>query len=48
MYQIKLTYSSIDRLFYVYLLENGKEIREKYFQTESKAREFIKKVSGGN
>jgi hypothetical protein len=47
MYQIKLTYSSIDKLFYVYLLENGKQIREKYFQTEAKAREFIKSISGG-
>jgi hypothetical protein len=45
MYQIKLTYSSIDRLFYVYLLEDGKEIKERYFTSEAEARDFIKSVS---
>jgi hypothetical protein len=45
MYQIRLAYSSIDRMFYVYLAENGIDIKEKTFQTEQEARDFIKRVS---
>lgn len=45
MYKVKLTYCSIDRLFYVYLYDNkGNELEQAYFSEKEAATDFYNKV----